>query len=84
MSTRATWWAYTLLLVLSVPWYFPAGGAEPIIFGFPLWCLVSLGAYVAVALLTVWRIDALWEADEREDAGLGPPANKPGEGKRCS
>lgn len=67
----ATWVAYVVLLVLSVPWYFPAGSGRPIVFGFPLWCFVSLACYVLVAALTVWRMDALWTDDlPGEDATL--------------
>ncbi len=58
---KTTWAAYVVLLGLSIPWYFPAGSGEPLVFGFPLWCLASLVCYVLVALLTVWRLDALWE-----------------------
>jgi hypothetical protein len=52
---------YGLLLVFSVPWYFPAGNGEPLVLGFPLWCFVSLGCYIGLALLTVWRVDRLWD-----------------------
>ena len=55
------------LLVLSIPWYFPSGSTGPIVAGFPLWCLVSLCCYVAVAAITVWRIEDLWRAEEREE-----------------
>jgi hypothetical protein len=60
-SVRRVWVLYALLLVLSVPWYFPVGNGEPLVFGFPLWCFVSLCCYVGVALLTIWRLDHLWE-----------------------
>lgn len=55
------WKLYALLLVFSVPWYFPAGSGEPLVLGFPLWCFVSLCCYVGVALLTIWCIDRLWD-----------------------
>ena len=67
VGVRATWGAYVLLLVLSVPWYFPTGSAEPIVLGFPLWCFVSLTCYVLVAVLTVWRLDALWRDQTADD-----------------
>lgn len=63
MGARATWIAYLLLLALSIPWYFPEGSAEPIVFGMPLWCVISLSCYIAAAALTIWRLDALWSAD---------------------
>lgn len=64
MSARATWTAYVVLLALSIPWYFPQGTGEPLVFGFPIWCLVSLACYTAAALLTVLRLDAVWQAQE--------------------
>lgn len=63
-GVRATWVAYVCLLLLSIPWYFPAGSGAPLVFGFPLWCFVALAAYTLAALLTVWRLDALWEAGQ--------------------
>jgi hypothetical protein len=65
-EARRTWLIYALLFVFSVPWYFPAGGVEPFVLGFPLWCFVSLSCYVGVALLTIWRIDSIWD-DQVED-----------------
>jgi hypothetical protein len=58
------------LLVLSVPWYFPAGDGSPFVFGFPLWALVSLGCYAAIAALVAWRLPRIWRAaplDEEAD-----------------
>ena len=72
----ATWVAYVVLLVLSVPWYFPAGSGRPILLGFPLWCFVSLACYVLVAALTVWRMDALWTDDL---PGEDPTSSEPSE-----
>jgi hypothetical protein len=66
---RRTWLAYVLLFALSIPWYFPAGSGRPLVLGFPLWCLVSLVCYVLVALLTVRRIERLWEEQEPGDGG---------------
>lgn len=60
-GARSTWVIYALLIALSIPWYFPAGSGEPLVFGFPLWCFVSLCCYVGVALLTIRRLDRLWD-----------------------
>lgn len=65
-GVRSTWMLYVLLLTFSVPWYFPAGSGEPLVLGFPLWCFVSLCCYVGVALLTVWRLDRLWDDQVEE------------------
>ena len=70
---RNTWLAYGALFVPSIPWYFPAGSGRPLVLGFPLWCLVSLACYVLIALLTIWRTEALWTAASSGDAE-DPPA----------
>jgi hypothetical protein len=69
-TVRQTWVLYGLLFLFSVPWYFPAGAAEPFVLGFPLWCFVSLCCYVGVALLTIWRIDVIWDdqVERRHDS----------------
>jgi hypothetical protein len=64
---RLTVWLICLLLVFSVPWYFPAGSGRPLVFGFPLWCLVSLGCDAAIALLVVWRLPRLWDDGDAAD-----------------
>jgi len=61
--------AYLVLFALSIPWYLPSGYGERLVHGFPVWCLVSLGCYVAAALLTVLKIDVVWQAERgRRDA----------------
>lgn len=57
--------AYLGLLIVSIPWYLPAGWGERLIGGFPLWSLLSLACYAAAALLTVLTIDGVWEAESR-------------------
>lgn len=60
---------YLLLFAVSIPWYLPSGYGEGLIAGFPLWCLLSLGCYLAAAALTVATIDSVWSA------GSGSPTN---------
>lgn len=45
--------AYLLLLVLAVPWYWPATDAR-VLLGLPLWVVVVLGVGLAAAGLTAW------------------------------
>ncbi len=59
-SRRLTW-AIVGLLVLSVPWYFPAGDGRPFVFGVPLWCVVSFACYSAIAAIVVIAIPRLWD-----------------------
>jgi hypothetical protein len=68
-GVRRTWVVYALFFVVSIPWYFPAGSGEPFVLGFPLWCFVSLCCYVGVALLTIWRIERLWEHQVKQLQG---------------
>jgi hypothetical protein len=51
---------YLGLLVLVIPWYWPAGDVRQI-FGFPLWSLASLGAVFATSLFTAW---IYWTSDD--------------------
>ena len=55
------WAGFAVLLALTVPWYFPAGGAvEPRVWAFPLWGAIVAGfalllsIYTAVVYLFVW------------------------------
>lgn len=45
--------AYTVLLVLGIPWYWPAGQTA-FYLGLPLWVLVSLLVCFLAAVLTAW------------------------------
>ena len=56
-----------VLLVLSVPWYFPAGDGRPFVFSVPLWCFVSLGCYVAIAAIVAARLPRLWDETNAEE-----------------
>ena len=55
------WWVYLVLYAIAVPWYWPAGYRGPLVLGFPLWVLVSLGAAAGLAVLTAWVIYRFWE-----------------------
>lgn len=62
-------WIIVVLLVLSVPWYFPAGDGRPFVFGVPLWCLVSFACCTAIAAIVASRMSALWDdGDSQEDS----------------
>ena len=61
--SRALTAVIVALLVLSIPWYFPAGDGGPFILGVPLWCVVAFGCYCAIAAIVATLMPALW--DER-------------------
>jgi hypothetical protein len=44
---------YLVLLALLIPWYWPQNDAS-LLFGFPLWALVSLGVLFVTSLFTAW------------------------------
>jgi len=67
MASTQIWLAYLALLILSIPWYWPAVSGDWLVFGVPLWALVSLLCYVAAAILTVFTIDKLWYAQVGDD-----------------
>lgn len=65
-TRRRTAVSIVALLVLSVPWYFPAGDGGPFIGGAPLWFLVSFACYTAIAAIVAVRLPAIWD-----DGGRG-------------
>lgn len=61
------WLVYILLFGASVPWYLPAG--PPILwFGLPHWVVISLLAYLAVAVFTAYVVTRYWSVPPDEDA----------------
>lgn len=46
---------YLLLLVLAVPWYWPADETR-LIFGFPIWVLTAILIGFIAACLTAWLL----------------------------
>jgi len=53
---------YVGLLVLIIPWYWPAADTRQV-WGFPLWSLASLCAAFATALFTAW---IYWTSDDSD------------------
>ena len=54
------WAVYVVLFAASVPWYLPAGGPLRIWLGLPHWVVISLAAYLAVAMFTAWVVASYW------------------------
>ena len=70
------WAVYLLLFAASVPWYLPAGGPPRLWLGLPHWVVISLSAYLAVALFTAWVVARYWSVpppDEDPDDAQGAP-----------
>ena len=64
------WAVYGVLFAASVPWYLPAGSPPRLWLGLPHWVVISLGAYLAVAVFTAWVVARYWPGPtRRDDAG---------------
>ncbi len=50
-----------LLLILSVPWYWPKEVVRPFVFGFPAWVIASLGFSTLFAAGVAWTIHKHWK-----------------------
>ena len=70
------WAVYVFLFAASVPWYLPAGSPARLWFGLPHWVVISLCAYLAVAVFTAYVVARYWSVpaddDDPEDR-RGPP-----------
>ena len=60
------WLLYGLILAIGIPWYWPEGDTT-LLFGMPVWVVVSIGASVLLALLTAWLFSHPWP-DEKDEA----------------
>ena len=70
------WAVYVLLFALSVPWYLTKGGPVRLWLGLPHWVVLSLSAYLAAAIFTVYVVAHHWSAppDARDhDDAENPP-----------
>ena len=54
------WAVYVFLFAASVPWYLPAGGPVRLWLGLPHWVVISLSAYLAVAVFTACVVARYW------------------------
>jgi len=61
---RWIWLVYLLLYAVAIPWYWPAGYQGPLVSGFPLWVLVSLGSMLLLAIWTAWVIHRFWRSED--------------------
>lgn len=68
------WAVYVLLFAASVPWYLPAGSPPRIWLGLPHWVVISLAAYLAVAVFTAWVVARYWSVPAGREPG-GPASS---------
>ena len=69
------WAVYVLLFAASVPWYLPAGGPVRLWLGLPHWVVISLTAYLAVAMFTAWVVARYWPAPAGDGAARDAAPN---------
>lgn len=64
------------LFAASVPWYLPPGSPARLWLGLPHWVVISLVAYLAVAVFTAFVVARYWSAtptgDEPDDGEDAP------------
>lgn len=57
---------YLFLLLLAVPWYWPASDHRQVA-GFPLWVLMTLFIAFCASLLTVWNLMSTTDEEDPEN-----------------
>ncbi|MCA9121712.1 MAG: hypothetical protein H6822_36035 [Planctomycetaceae bacterium] len=61
------WLTYSLLLVLSVPWYWHwIPGANVTLFGMPRWAVSALVGSALVSCYTAWLLNAPWPGEQAD------------------
>jgi glucan phosphoethanolaminetransferase (alkaline phosphatase superfamily) len=61
------WVVYLLLFSVSVPWYLPAGAPPRLWFGLPHWVVLSLAAYLSIAVFTAYVVATYWSVPPTDD-----------------
>ncbi|MDF1861386.1 MAG: hypothetical protein P1U87_14315 [Verrucomicrobiales bacterium] len=64
--SRWIWVVYLCLFVIAVPWYWPADSRQ-ILFGFPLWVVVSIATSFVISCYTAWLFLTRWPEDSEEE-----------------
>lgn len=54
------WIIWLLLILFSVPWYFPLNAYEPIVAGLPLWVLAVIVVSMLYAVFITVSAHKLW------------------------
>ena len=65
------WVVFIIIMVFSVPWYFPVGSIYPIIFGFPYWAAVAVVMSVVMSGFLTYMITNYWSMESLLDEGKG-------------
>lgn len=66
MLSRVAVLLYLVLLVLAVPWYWPADN-HGVLFGMPAWVVVAIAVSACVSVLTALLLARPWPHEERRE-----------------
>ncbi|AQS55976.1 MAG: hypothetical protein LOD88_13655 [Novibacillus thermophilus] len=58
------WMVLGLIFLLSVPWYFPQGSYQPLIFGIPYWALFIIAVSIALSAFLTYVLKYEWHMEE--------------------
>ena len=81
VEPRARLWIWAVYLCLfagSIPWYLPENAPLRLWLGLPHWVVISLGAYLGVALFTVWVVRNCWPDPDAPADAAADAADAPG------
>ena len=53
-----------IILVISVPWYWPEGTVGKKVMGLPFWFWITIGCSVAISCVTAMMALLFWDDDE--------------------
>lgn len=62
------WIVFGIIIILSTPWYMPAGSFQPLFFGIPYWALIMIIVSLVLSAFITYVIKFHWnivEDDER-------------------
>ncbi|WP_085524343.1 hypothetical protein [Tuberibacillus sp. Marseille-P3662] len=62
-----SWVILGIIIILSVPWYFPTGSYEPLFFGVPYWAFIVIGVSFILSAFINYVIKYQWNLIEDEE-----------------
>ncbi|WP_213950862.1 hypothetical protein [Tepidanaerobacter syntrophicus] len=66
---------WIILVILAIPWFYPTGSYEPLIWGIPYWFLISLIALIILESFEYYVVTKQWDV-ERHVLKESPSNNK--------
>lgn len=59
----SVWIGFIILIVLLVPWYMPKAWGEIIVFGLPLWGLLTILLNICLVCYIIYVINNHWDIE---------------------